>query len=119
MPERQLSTADLGRRGEGLLELADGRRATITGAQIEPLDTGRITMTFQGQTRFGFSGSWFRSSGDGYEVAIDGGLNDSSTRGAGTVSWSDDGRLTIELVGTASSVGGAYRLSFSGTTSAR
>jgi hypothetical protein len=118
-PERSVAADDFVQAGEGLLELADGRRAAITGVRIEPLDNGRIAMVFEGQSRFGFSGSSFSNASGGYEVAIDGGLNDSGTRGAGTVRWDDDGRLTVELVGTASSVGGAYRLSFSGAAGAR
>ena len=112
--EKTFAVDALEQRGEGLLELADGRRAVISGVRIEPQMDGRVNLVFAGQPSFGFQGSWFPAWSGSYEVTLSNGLNDPSTRGAGSVRWTTNGKLRIDLVGKASSVGGAYRLKFRG-----
>ena len=111
-PEASSGTAQ---SGEGLLEVADGRRATATSVRIQPEREGRVSFEFEGQARFSFTGTWYPIWNGGYEVTIDGGLNDTTTLGAGTVRWSPEGEIEIELAGTATSVRGAWRVTFDGT----
>ena len=93
---------------------ADGRRAVISGVRIEPASSGQVTLVFDSRPAFGFRGAFFPAWSGTYEVILDEGLNDPSTRGAGSIRWSANGKLRIDLVGKASSVGGAYRLKFRG-----
>lgn len=105
--------------GEGLLEVADGRRATATAVRIDPRSDGRVDLQFEGQARFSFTGTLYPTWEGGYEVTIDGGLNDTTTRGAGTVRWSPDGAVELELAGTATTVGGGWRVTFDGVAGSR
>ena len=98
--------------GNGELALTDGYRAPLRSAQVELSDNGSAQLRLAGDSAVLLAGRWYPGAGETVELVIDK-INDSASRGGGTL-YLRGGRVDrIEAAGVVDGTGKPFRIDFS------